>query len=121
MGFFVRFDASEISTNDLVNVSQNFIKYEDILDQICLQRFPGMVVRVLESNREMQECHQALERCRDDNNITSLVKMMNPKRNCNYKLCMLQNSDASSPLTLLEFRQHPAILDFQDMSTWIRL
>jgi hypothetical protein len=127
MGFHVHIDVSTLSIEQLIKVCQNFVKYEDVFDSLLP---PSRRTKSPESNRFFQsnrdaigyssnsnrERHQALENCQGD--ITALASMMNPKGRY-YKL-NLQNLSTQRQLTL-EFRQHSATVNYQNVSAWIRL
>ena len=127
MGFHVQVDVSALQLPQLINVCQNFIKYEDVLDRgqppsrrtgseasdkyfrsncQSLDSFAGLT--------DIQQRSDALATCL---RTVDLVKAMN----CDgryYKL-NLQNLVSGRQPTI-EFRQHAATMNYEKVSSWVR-
>ena len=127
MGFHVQVNVSALQLPQLINVCQNFIKYEDVLDRgqppsrrtgseasdkyfrsncQSLDSFAGLT--------DIQQRSDALATCL---RTVDLVKSMN----CDgryYKL-NLQNLVSGRQPTI-EFRQHAATMNYEKVSSWVR-
>lgn len=135
MGYHVHIDVNSFSHDQLVKISQNFIKYEDAIDTFMpLSRRSGSLEsdQYFKSNRQSiftriikeygyqpnkgtnRLCHDKLQ---ETNSIEELVNLMNSDGR--YFKLNLQNLLSGRQPTI-EFRQHSATVNYEKVSYWIR-
>jgi len=131
MGFHVHFDVDKYCISDLIQICQNFIKYEDAVDSMLPKsRRTGSTEssNYFKSNtklaKEMLGTHaegvlNSLSLCK---NTGDLASIMNPSVGLSpdryYKL-NLQNLVTKRQPTI-EFRQHSSTANFEKVEAWVR-
>ena len=118
---------NERNLQNMIKLSQNFIKYEDAIDKIIHMnresrareedcQFPLHSVLSIASNKcgvdgdTNRERHDTLASC--SNNISELVEAMNPNKNERYKLMFVREEDTQMLSAQFSFEALPPDVDF---------
>jgi hypothetical protein len=120
MGFHVHVDVTNVSRRNLINICQNFIKYEDAMDSFMpVSRRNNTFCK---SNRDAvpgrsnKQRHEALAQCMT---IKALCETMNPEPGARYYKLNLQNLVTGRQNTI-EFRQNSSSASQEKVLNWIR-
>jgi hypothetical protein len=113
------------SLDNLIKMSQNFIKYEDAMDKIIQINRESRIVEIdmLENeglSRKSNKCdvegdknrtrHDTLASC--SSNVSDLVKAMNPRKNQKYKLMFAREEKIQTFTAQFFFHAVPNDIDF---------